>query len=836
MSGYEEIRDALSCVPPYPRERWLKIGMAVKSELGDDGFDLFDEWSQNDTTYNERDAKAVWRSFRSNGVTIKSLFGEARDNGWKPKNGYTNGHAPDPQAPAAREQRRRDEEARTAERQQLAQARARSIWESSPPAAGEHPYLKRKGIRDPHGARLYSGGLCINGMPCDAALVVPARDSSGALNSLQFISADKPDKRYLPDGRMSGCYFAIGKASHVLVIAEGFATGASIHEVCGHGTAVAFSAGNLLPVAKALRAKRPDIRIVIAADNDIKKTGINTGIEKAYEAARAVGGFVAVPELNGEKCDFNDLMLASGPDAVRALIDSACEPPSEPKKEQDGYARNVRADDIWLDPQPLTSALPPVQPFNPALLPDSLRDWVMDVSDRTQGPPEYCAIAAMTALGAALGRRLAVRPKRHDDWHEFGNLWAVAVGPPSWMKSPLLDEGKRALSKLETEMLKSYEHSHLEWEADFEAAKVTRDGAKDRARRAARDNKSFDKMELVATEIPAEPAPPRLIVNDASVAALCDVLRANPNGVLIYRDEISGLIAELDREGMEGAKGFYLSGWSGKEGHTQDRIARGTNLRVPHVCLSLLGGIQPSRIAPLLRESMATGGGDGFLARFSLTVWPDCPGEYRAIDRVPDEEARNDAWAVFRSIHTLDPSNVGAEFEDGAAPFLRLEPEAAERFSEWDVELRNRLRFGGEDGSLVAHLGKYQKAVCALALLSHLADGGTGAISVSAVLRALAWSEFLESHARRLYGSLGQSYVEAGASLLRHIRSGDLGSPFTLREVYRRGWAHLADPESARGAADVLESRHYLRSSTAAPGESGGRPSVVYHISPAVKS
>jgi hypothetical protein len=323
-------------------------------------------------------------------------------------------------------------------------------------------------------------------------------------------------------------------------------------------------------------------------------------------------------------------------------------------------------------------------------------------------------------------------------------------------------------------------------------------------------------------------------VNDATVPALCEVLRANPNGVLVFRDELAGLIAELDREGMEGSRGFYLTGWSGKEGHTQDRILRGTNLRVPHVCLSLLGGIQPARVAPLLKESIATGGGDGFLARYSLLVWPDCPGEYRGIDRAPDAHARRTAQDVFEHLHALVPADVGAELVDGSAPFLRLEPGAAEAFMSWDVQLRNRLRFGVDDGALAAHLGKYPKTVCGLALLCHLADGGTGEISETALLRALAWSEFLESHARRLYGCLGQAHIEAARSLLSRIRRGDLSSPFTLREVYRRGWAHLPDAEAARAAADVLEANCYLHVKPLEAGITGGRPSVEYHVNPAV--
>jgi putative DNA primase/helicase len=490
----------------------------------------------------------------------------------------------------------------------------------------------------------------------------------------------------------------------------------------------------------------------------------------------------------------------------------------------------------WPDPKPLDDALPSVESFAPELLPDALRGWVMDVTERTQAPAEYVAVSAMVSLGAALGRKIAVRPKRLDDWCEFGNLWAAVVGPPSWMKSPALDEGKRPLTIIEARELEGFETTHRVWEADEAAARVQRDGARDRARKAARDRTAFDKMELVAQPIPDEPKPPRLIVNDATVPALCEVLRTNPDGVLVFRDELSGLIAELDREGMEGSRGFYLTGWSGKDGYTQDRILRGTNLRVPYVCLSVLGGIQPSRVAPLLRDSIATGGSDGFLARFSLTVWPNSPGEYRNIDRHPNEAARRAGYEVYERLHTLCPENVGAELVDGMAPFLRLDPAAAEAFTAWDVELRNRLRCDIEDAPLAAHLGKYPKTVCALALLSHLADGGSGAITEGAIMRALAWAEFLESHARRLYASLGQAHIEAARSLLKRLRRGDLSSPFTLREVYRRGWAHLPDAEAARAAVDMLEVKGWVRSNAIESGQFGGRPSAEYFVHPSVLS
>src|SRR5207245_3089352 len=112
--------------------------------------------------------------------------------------------------------------------------------------------------------RLYGGNLVNGEVSCDGAPVIPLRDSAGELHSLEFITPTG-EKRYLRDGRVSGCYFAIGKPDGTLVIAEGFATAASLYEATGHAVACAFNAGNLAPVARALRAKLANTRISIAA-------------------------------------------------------------------------------------------------------------------------------------------------------------------------------------------------------------------------------------------------------------------------------------------------------------------------------------------------------------------------------------------------------------------------------------------------------------------------------------------------------------------------------------------------------------------------------------------
>jgi putative DNA primase/helicase len=203
-------------------------------------------------------------------------------------------------------------EAEHAQRQQAARQTAAKRWQAATPATA-HPYLERKGIK--------AHGLRIEG----EALLIPMRDTAGTLQSLQTITADG-EKRFLPSGMVKGCYHSIGKPDGVLIVCEGYATGASIHEATGHAVAVAFNAGNLRAVAESLHSKYPDLRLILAADDDWKTEG-NPGVTKAKEAARAVGGNQIKPNFGDQRSDkatdFNDLHQLAGVESVRAQIEAA---------------------------------------------------------------------------------------------------------------------------------------------------------------------------------------------------------------------------------------------------------------------------------------------------------------------------------------------------------------------------------------------------------------------------------------------------------------------------------------------------------------------------------
>ena len=244
-----------------------------------------------------------WIRYRVTGDKPGSLNGWARPHGnpivavtfgsWKTGESHTWRDAKaKPTTPAERAEMQRQmqamQKARAEEQaavQAAARQRAAKLWARAHPANNAHPYLQRKRV------------AAIGVRALRDMLLIPARDAQGALHTLQFISADG-SKRFLTGGRIAGCYYAIGKPLDSLLLCEGYATGATLYAATGRAVAVAFNCGNLMAVAQALRGKFPGLRLIICADNDFSTPG-NPGLTNATAAARAVGGFVAVPRFEG---------------------------------------------------------------------------------------------------------------------------------------------------------------------------------------------------------------------------------------------------------------------------------------------------------------------------------------------------------------------------------------------------------------------------------------------------------------------------------------------------------------------------------------------------------
>ncbi len=329
------LRQALAYIPAnVPRDEWAKVAMAIKSEYPDEtGWELFEQWSASDADgYDPHATKATWRSVKSaGGVKVGTLLHLAKGHGFKPPQDATQpARAPSAAELAQRdrertEQRRAQEAARAAE-QEGAAAEAQNLWDIDARLVedpAQAPYLVRKGV-GAHGVKWVVPGT----------LLVPLRDATGKLWNVQKIApqptGNGSGKLFLPRARKSGLWHMLGTPGHatttqaadtdpqateapplVLLIAEGYATAATLHQATGHPVAVAFDAGNLVKVARALRHLYPAALLVLCGDDDLAtqaKHGHNPGRDKAKAAAQEVGGLAVFPQaLPPGGSDFNDL-------------------------------------------------------------------------------------------------------------------------------------------------------------------------------------------------------------------------------------------------------------------------------------------------------------------------------------------------------------------------------------------------------------------------------------------------------------------------------------------------------------------------------------------------
>ncbi len=716
-----------------------------------------------------------------------------------------------------------------AQRQRDAAQAANHRWQAATPVSW-HPYLENKGVQ-------------ANGLKAEGdGLLIPMRDTAGALCSLQVIAPDG-SKRFQPGGKVAGCYHAIGKPNGPLVVCEGYATGASIHEATGHAVAIAFNAGNLLAVARALHAKYPTLRLVVAADDDWRTEG-NPGLTKAREAAQAVGGLMAVPrfpEGRGEKdTDFNDLHQAQGLEAVAACMAAAVASahadsgPAFPPLQESG----ALTASTWPEPREIKTELPPAPRFDAhALLPKPLADFVLDEADRMPCAPDYIAAALIVCLGSVLGARCAIKPKRRDDWIVTPNLFGGIVGDPSTKKSPAMGTVMRFLDRLEAKEAESLEQSQKLYEAEMASYDAHQAAIKASMKKAATGKGDPDKMAMAVTDLqtiepPEEPRPRRFKSNDSTTEKLGDLLASNPQGLLVCRDELMGLLASWEKDGREGDRAFYLEAWNGVGSFNIDRIARGS-LHIPNLCLSVFGGIQPDLLERYLANMATSLDNDGRIQRFQVLVYPEAvPWQWR--DRYPVSGAREAVRNLFQRLAYFDP------VMDGAAPaddFVKLPhfcfDEAAQAvFVEWATELNTKLIPGEANPMMRQHFGKFEKLFCALALILHLSTGEIGPVKVDSALRAAAWCEYLAAHARRVYGLVEAAKVNTARMVARRIAEGKLPDGFTVRDVMRKQWTGVTTGVHAEAALAVLEDHGVIASADAE--NYTGRPTTRHYINPSV--
>jgi hypothetical protein len=489
---------------------------------------------------------------------------------------------------------------------------------------------------------------------------------------------------------------------------------------------------------------------------------------------------------------------------------------------------SVLVEEHWPAVMPIISSLPRVEPFIPELLPDAIRDYVLDVADRQQAPPDFAAVTALCGLAAVIGNRVRIRPKQHDDWEIVPNLWGAIIGRPSAMKSPAMQAALAPIYSIQNDIRERWEEEVQTAAIDDALSGLDAKDAKKKAEKALKDGDRETARGILASLVDCDDQRPcpRIVVNDTTVEKLGELLNENPRGLLLIRDELPGFLARLEREEYQSERAFYLESFNGGGCFTFDRIGRGT-VYIENCTVSIIGGVQPSRIAPIVRSAITGASNDGLIQRLQMTVWPDDVGSWQWTDRSPNQPARLAYEKVFRELYDLRMGDTNKP------AILRFSPVSQALFQQWMTEIQTEARSGSLPPTLESHILKMPKTVATLALLFELADGGRFEVNEAAARRALGWADYLRSHANRLY-SAGETMAADGARLIVERRH-QLPEAFTLRDIQRKGWASLGDRDAVLLAIEMLVATHHCREVPPVPHQGGGRPSVSYIWNPSLK-
>lgn len=518
---------------------------------------------------------------------------------------------------------------------------------------------------------------------------------------------------------------------------------------------------------------------------------------------------------------------------LRSLNSVLC----EPALGQEEIGRIAKSISRYERPQPWSKALElpkdkaEVRKLTKEMIPNCLRRWIVDVSERMQIPLEYVATPAIVAAGSIIGRKISIRPNPCDPWSVIPNLWGFIVGEPGTMKSPAIAEAMRPLERIAKGSRDDFRRECRERQADERNALLQIESLKESLKVNFKSGNASlvakQKEELGRLLENREPVKEkRYKTNDPTVEKLAVILQENPNGILLLRDELSGWLETLNKSGREGSREFYLEAWNGNSSYTVDRIARGT-MHVEALCLSIFGSIQPAKLEEYIDNTTSSKGDDGFLERFQMVVYPLKPKSWSLINRAPDLEGEKEAFSAFENLDKLSGNQYSLD-SSSSLPFILFSEDAQTLANQWRLRLEERLLNEENAPIFQAHLSKYRSLMPSLALIFAMLRSSKSAVEtvdLEDTRMAIAWCEFLESHASKIYEKIINEEKSNAAVLADKILSQFVYDGEKLRDIYRRNWKGINSPEKLEKAVKHLTALGWVRVEVMQT--SGGRSEVL---------
>ena len=411
-------------------------------------------------------------------------------------------------------------------------------------------------------------------------------------------------------------------------------------------------------------------------------------------------------------------------------------------------------------------------------IPPAIRAFCENTAARIAAPIEYVVSSVLCVLGAAIGTRCGIAPKMKDNWILVPNLWCINVGEPSSGKSPCMSAAV----------------------APYQALERT-----------------------LQVSLPKGSNPKRLTTNDSTGEKLVELLAENPHGLLLVRDELSGLFQTFHRKGREGERQLFLQAWNGLDAFTTDRIGRGT-VTAERLCLSVMGTIQPDLLGSHLGKMAQD---DGFAQRFLLIAYPEFRPRGFA-DIAEDVAAKTTYQSVLQWLVT---SNFDAICTSGDIPHLRLEESAYQAYREWWMSNESAC----SEPQIATFLQKHTRLVPALALIDHLTHFASidhqealPPVPLLSMQRAISLADFFASTVKKTVAYCKSSSVfgnQPHDPVRYRVENGSLEDGFTVRDITRLNLAGYKFPQVIEQRLGQLVECGLLRVETT---KGPGRPTQRY--------
>ncbi|WP_135227843.1 DUF3987 domain-containing protein [Deinococcus fonticola] len=506
----------------------------------------------------------------------------------------------------------------------------------------------------------------------------------------------------------------------------------------------------------------------------------------------------------------------------------------------------------WGEVTPLPALTEPVPPLPVELLPAPLSEWIQAEARAAGLPLEMLAGPVLVGAGGMLSATVNLRNTLNAPALP-ANLWGAVCGPPSIRKTHAVTVGAAPLNHAQRVEFERLDAERAGLETDRVKAAAQLDALENQLKRALKggpkppempsdDELTQAREALSAAEQALKPL--RYVVNDPTVEKLGEIMRDNPQGVTVVRDELSGWLAGFEKAGREQERAFYLEAANGTGSYTFDRLTRGT-VHIPLMCAGVLGSIQPGPLAEVLDAQH--GAGDGLLQRFQVLIWPDTlPAFNQAAQREQvSPDLREAAAALLSDLGTLTPEGLGSTYPSGSPAPLRYTPEAQAVYDAWEVEHAAQVRDLSKGEAYRAHLGKQPGTFARLALIFHALD--VAALGVAAhphpaqvgeesAALAWAWCDYLTTHAKKLWREGRRRDVLDARTVLRAIERGRVLDGQKIADA-RRVLAELREGMNGPrldAALKVLTDCGAVRVEVSTPsgGKSGGRPVKTLRVHP----